>query len=188
MFDVDELVAASRAALSEAEPRLAIRDVLDRAMADRGAVLDALQPREGGLRFLHHSPELTILDLVWAPGMRLFPHDHRMWAAIGIYTGREDNTFFRRAGPDRTGLTESGGKQLDEGDVVLLGDDTIHAVTNPLGRLTGGIHIYGGDFVNTARSQWGPGPAEERPFDMDVLRSQFAEANEAWAASRPDPS
>jgi predicted metal-dependent enzyme (double-stranded beta helix superfamily) len=183
MFDVDELIAASRAALSEAEPRLAIRDVLERTMADRSAVADALQPREGGLRFLHHSPELTILDLVWAPGMRLFPHDHRMWAAIGIYTGREDNTFFRRSVDDRTTLTESGGKRVDEGDVVLLGDDTIHAVTNPLDRLTAAIHVYGGDFVNTARSQWGPGDLEERPFDMDHLRRQFAEANEAWAQS-----
>jgi predicted metal-dependent enzyme (double-stranded beta helix superfamily) len=183
MFDVDELVVDCRGALAEGEPRLAVREVLDRAIADRSAVLDALQPREAGLRFLHHSPELTILDLVWAPGMRLFPHDHRMWAAIGIYTGREDNTFFRRDQSDRALLAESGGKRIDEGDVLLLGDDTIHAVTNPLDRLTAAIHVYGGDFVNTARSQWGPGPPEERPFDMDILRRQFAEANEAWAGA-----
>ncbi len=184
MFDVDELVAACRAALGEPEPRLAVRDVLDRTMADRAAVAQVLDPHEGGLRFLHHSPELTILDLVWAPGMRLFPHDHRMWAAIGIYTGREDNAFFRRSTDDRTRIAESGGKRIDEGDVLLLGDDTIHAVTNPLTRLTGAIHVYGGDFVNADRSQWGPGPREERPFDMGELRRQFAEANEAWAASR----
>jgi predicted metal-dependent enzyme (double-stranded beta helix superfamily) len=29
------------------------------------------------------------------PGMTLGPHDHCMWAAIGVYTGGEDNTFFR---------------------------------------------------------------------------------------------
>ena len=27
------------------------------------------------------------------------PHDHRMWAAIGIYSGREDNIFWRKV-PD----------------------------------------------------------------------------------------
>ena len=186
MFDVDELVVAARAALSEAEPRLAIREVLDRTLSDRAAVLDVLQPREGGLRMLHHSPDLTILDLVWAPCMRLFPHDHRMWAAIGIYTGREDNTFFRRSTEDRAAIIESGGKTINEGDVLLLGDDTIHTVANPLRRLTGAIHVYGGDFVNTPRSQWGTGQGDERPFDMEDLRRQFAEANEAWRADE-DP-
>ncbi len=58
---------------------------------------------------LHVSPELTVLKVVWAPGMTLKPHDHRMWASIGIYSGGEDNTFYRRTG---TGLTESGGKEL----------------------------------------------------------------------------
>jgi predicted metal-dependent enzyme (double-stranded beta helix superfamily) len=33
---------------------------------------------------LHRSDDLTILQIVWAPGMRLFPHDHDMWACIGI--------------------------------------------------------------------------------------------------------
>ena len=41
---------------------------------------------------------LTVLNVVWAPGMVLPPHDHRMWAAIGIYAGQEDNEFFRRDG------------------------------------------------------------------------------------------
>ena len=35
--------------------------------------------------------------VVWAPGMRIRPHDHLMWAAIGLYAGQEDNTFYRRA-------------------------------------------------------------------------------------------
>ena len=63
--------------------------------------------------------------------------------------------------------TGRAGEQLAAGDVLLLGDDTIHAVTNPLGRLTGAIHVYAGDFVNEPRSQWGPGPVEERPYDIE---------------------
>ena len=36
----------------------------------------------------------------------------------------------------------------------------------------GAIHVYGGDFINQPRSQWGPGPLEERPYDTDeALRS-----------------
>jgi predicted metal-dependent enzyme (double-stranded beta helix superfamily) len=142
-----------------------------------------LDPSEGGLSILDRAPDLTVLHVVWAPGMQLFPHDHRMWAAIGIYAGREDNAFFRRSGSEPRSLTESGGKLLDTGDVLVLGDDVIHSVANPLDRLTAAIHVYGGDFFAEPRSQWGPGPREERPYDMDDVHRQFAEANAAWRAS-----
>jgi predicted metal-dependent enzyme (double-stranded beta helix superfamily) len=184
-FDPDELIAACVAANAEAEPRLAVRDVITRAVADPGAVGDSLRPARGGLTLLHHTPDLTVIHVVWAPGMTLFPHDHRMWAVIGIYARQEDNAFYRRSAPGARTLVESGGKELAEREVVALGDDTIHSVTNPLGRLTGAIHVYGGDFVNEPRSQWGPGPREERPFDLDEANRQFTEANEAWEARRP---
>ena len=58
----------------------------------------------------------------------------------------------------------------------------IHSVSNPLDRLTAAIHVYGGDFVNQPRSQWGPGAREERPYDMDLAREEFAKANTAWAS------
>ena len=180
MFDTDQLIVDCREALGETEPRRAVRQVLERALARRGDLADTLAPTEGGLTLLHQADDLTVLHVVWAPKMRLYPHDHQMWAVIGIYAGREDNAFYRRA--DRA-LTDSGGKTLDTGDTVILGDDTIHAVTNPLDRLTGAIHVYGGDFVNRPRSQWGPGPVEERPYDMDEARRQFAQANAAWHAS-----
>jgi predicted metal-dependent enzyme (double-stranded beta helix superfamily) len=180
VFDLDEFVSECQQANAESEPRRAIREVLDRALVDASSVGDALKPGEGGIALLHHAKDLTILHAVWAPGMRLYPHNHEMWAAIGIYAGQEDNAFYRRRAPGDLRLTESGGKQLREGDTVLLGDDTIHAVTNPLRTLTAAIHIYGGDFVNQPRSQWGPGPEEERPYDMALTRKQFADANEAW--------
>ena len=183
MFDIDDFIDGCRAAVAETEPRRAVRQVLERAVSEPAAVGDALSPAEGGFTLLHHAPDLTVLHVVWAPGMRIFPHDHNMWAAIGIYAGQEDNEFFRRSRPDRRGLEPSGGRELRERDVVLLGDDTIHAVTNPLGRLTAAIHVYGGDFVNEPRSQWGPGPVEERPYDIDVAQQQFAKANAAWRAA-----
>ena len=72
--------------------------------------------------------------------------------------------------PGSRTLTESGGKVLTTSDVAVLGDDTIHGVTNPRDRLTGAIHVYGGDFANQPRSQWGPGPLEERPYDIVETR------------------
>jgi predicted metal-dependent enzyme (double-stranded beta helix superfamily) len=183
MFDIDDFVDRCQQALAEDEPRRAVKDVLQRAVDRPTEIAAALHPTEGGLDLLHHSPELTVIHVVWAPGMRLYPHDHRMWAAIALYTGQEDNAFYRRSGPGKRFLTESGGKELVTGDVALLGDDTIHAVSNPRRTLTGAIHVYGGDFVNQPRSQWGPGPEEERPYDFDEARRQFSEANEAWRAA-----
>jgi predicted metal-dependent enzyme (double-stranded beta helix superfamily) len=177
VFDTDELIADCRRAMADTEPRRAVREVLRRAVADPTAMGDALRPSVGGISLMHHAPDLTVIHVVWAPGMQLMPHDHRMWAAIAVYAGKEDNTFYRRDATAAGGIVGSGGKSLHEGDVLLLGADAVHAVSNPLTRLTAAIHVYDGDFVNQPRSQWGPGPLEERPYDYDVVLEQFAEAN-----------
>ena len=80
---------------------------------------------------MHHTPELTVLNVVWAPGMELYPHDHRMWAAIAIYEGIEDNAFFRRRSPDARTLSSPAASTLHVGDSIVLGDDVIHSVANP---------------------------------------------------------
>ena len=109
--------------------------------------------------------------------MAIYPHEHRMWAAIGLYRGREDNTFYRRSG---RGLVVANGQQLQRGDTALLGSAIIHAVTNPRRAFTGAVHVYGGDFFATPRSEWAPDTFEERPFVVERARRVFAEANERW--------
>ena len=178
MFDLDAFVADCIAANRESEPRLAVREVLQRAVAEPGEIAAALPPERAEIVGLHVSAELTVIKVVWAPGMHLWPHDHRMWAAIGIYTGGEDNAFYRRTG---SGLVGSGGKDLRVGDVCLLGDDTVHAVTNPTSVFAGGIHVYGGDFFSTARSEWTGDPSEERPFDVDRTLAYFEACNQPAA-------
>src|SRR5687768_13587067 len=131
MLDFDDLVERCVQAAAETEPRLAIREVLEKAIA--GTATARVEPRPG-LNFLHRSAELTIIDVIWPPMMTLFPHDHRMWAAIGIYGGQERNAFFRRHGDS---IVASGGKDLSERDVLLLGDDAIHSVHNPGRNYTG---------------------------------------------------
>ena len=42
--------------------------------------------------------------------MTIMPHDHRMWAVIGIYTGRENNIFWRRLPADADRLIEAAGR------------------------------------------------------------------------------
>ena len=151
MTTTDDLVSACAEAMAEPDPRGAVREVLARSVVDR-RLTDTLRSPSAGLNVLYLSPSLTVLNVIWPPLMSLFPHDHRMWAAIAIYSGREDNAFYRRKG---NSIVPSGGKELADGAVLLLGDDVIHAVHNPAQwEYTGAIHVYGGDFVETPRSQW----------------------------------
>lgn len=178
MLNLDHLIADCRAALTGSRPEALIRDLVARAVAEPSGVTRALgPPRQGGLFSLHHSPELTIVNVVWVPGMAIYPHEHAMWAIIGMYGGREDNTFYRRS---PAGLVAAGGKQLAATDTVRLGESVIHAVTNPLRAFSGAIHIYGGDFFGTPRREWTPDTLEERPFDVARAWQVYADANERW--------
>jgi predicted metal-dependent enzyme (double-stranded beta helix superfamily) len=135
---------------------------------------------------LYNSAELTILNVIWGPGMTIKPHNHLMWAVIGIYTGREDNIFWRRLpGQDGGRIEAAGAKSLGERDVEPLGRDIIHTVTNPLPRLTGAIHVYGGDFFAVSRSEWDSETLLEQPFDMRKNLRLFEQAN-ARQLSRAD--
>jgi len=178
MFDLDALVASCHEALVEEEPRRVVREILLRTLEQPGAVAERLGRSEGGLEILFNSPDLTVLNVVWAPRMSLYPHDHRMWAVIGIYGGAEDNTLFRRS---PRGLVRSGAKVLAEGEVLSLGAEAIHSVDNPMARFTGAIHVYGGDFVNQPRSQWAPETLREQPYDAAQVRRVFDDANASWA-------
>ena len=96
-FDIDRFVEACTQAIAQDPTHKAAREVVARAVSDPGAVLAGLgAPVRAGVQRIYRSPTLTILNLVWGPMMTLMPHNHRMWAVIGIYTGREDNIFWRR--------------------------------------------------------------------------------------------
>jgi predicted metal-dependent enzyme (double-stranded beta helix superfamily) len=180
MLDIERLITDCRAGLRDSMPEAAIREVIERAMADPAAVERVLgPPTMGGITTLHHSAELTVLHVIWAPGMAIYPHDHRMWAVIGLYGGREDNVFYRRTAQ---GLQTAGDKQIGARGAALLGKSVIHSVSNPLRQFTAAIHVYGGDFFAVARSEWDPHTLEERPYDMEHARQAFKDANERWLA------
>jgi predicted metal-dependent enzyme (double-stranded beta helix superfamily) len=176
--EVENLIAACQSAVAETEPLLAVRDVLERALAG-GKLTPEVEGSSAGLNVLYNAPDLTVINVIWPPRMSLFPHDHRMWAAIGIYGGVEDNSFYRRDGGQLVG---SGGKRVGEGEVLMLGEQTIHAVDNPARAYTGGIHVYGGDFIGTPRSQWDPQTLREEPWDLEAVHREFARAEQVFSA------
>jgi predicted metal-dependent enzyme (double-stranded beta helix superfamily) len=179
MFDPDRFIEDCRAAMRDDKSHKAVREVVLRAVADPAAVLAGLgEPTRAGIAALYRADDLTVLNVVWGKRMMVMPHDHRMWAVIGVYTGRENNIFWRRIAGAPDGLIEAASaKSLGERCAEPLGRDIVHSVTNPLDRLTGAIHVYGGDFFAASRSEWDPETLLERPYDFALHRRLFAEAD-----------
>jgi predicted metal-dependent enzyme (double-stranded beta helix superfamily) len=97
MFDLEQFISDSKAALHQEPSENSIREVVARAVSEPASVLKGLgEPKQGEIQTLYRARDLTILNVIWAPWMNLLPHNHQMWAVIGIYTGREDNIFWRR--------------------------------------------------------------------------------------------
>src|SRR3954471_10559017 len=179
---VDDIVARCQIAIGEHTPQLAVRDVVDELIAAPAALEAAIGPiTEGGIRSLHRADDLTVLHIAWTPGMVLNPHDHAMFAVVGMYGGQEDNSFFRRA---EHGLEPAAGRSLTGGDVLVMGRDAIHAVANPRREYAVALHVYGGDFFVGQRSEWDDVTGEEKPRDVEGTMRRFAEANARWAAER----
>ena len=181
MFDLDRFAEDCRAALAADPSHKAVREVVARAVSDPAGVIAGIgEPRRAEVQKLYHAPDLTILNVIWGPRMTIMPHNHLMWAVIGVYTGRENNMFWRRLPGEAGGKIEAAGaKSLGERDAEPLGRDIIHTVTNPLPRLTGAIHVYGGDFFAVTRSEWDPESLHERPYDAERAMRLFEEANAA---------
>ena len=181
MFQTERFTAECLAAIKESDALSAVKELVAGVVSEPAQVLRALgEPERSGVQTIYRAFDLTILNVCWGPRMAFHPHDHRMWAVIGIYGGCEQNTFYRRS---KAGLTKHGAKALNGKDVIALGAAIIHAVTNPLDQITGAIHVYGGDFFATPRSEWDPKTLEEHPYDVENTMRAFEAANEKLRTS-----
>jgi len=183
-FDVERFIATCRDAVASPDGQRAVREIVAEVMAAPAEVAAALgDPVHAGIVTLHRAPELTVIDFSWAPWMCLKPHNHNMWSVVGIVSGREDNVFWRRT--EHT-IEAAGARSLGAGDVTSLGPEIIHSVTNPIGKMTRAIHVYGGDFFAPPRprSEWDHETLVERAWDLDATRELFANA-EARARMAP---
>ncbi len=177
-MNTEQLISDCRSALLETDPRTAVDEVIRRVVSEPGRLVRTLgEPDRAGIDILHQAHDLTILNVLWGPRMNLHPHNHNMWAVIGVYGGREDNTFYRRG---ENGLIRHGSKALEARDTIDLGETVIHSVANPLETLTAAIHVYPGDFFNTPRSEWDPETLEEHPYDVEHTLRVFEASNRRW--------
>ncbi len=164
-FELDRFIFHCKDAVMQPRPAEAVLALMREAMSDVAAVRQALRPILGDSLAntpLFRASELLILNNVLVPGVVTPPHNHATWAVIGIYGGREDNTFFRESTTD---LEEIDRKELRVGSSVFLDPGAIHAVANPLEVPTLAIHVYGADLLTARRSMWNPHTLEACDYE-----------------------
>jgi len=178
MFDLGLFIEDCRTALAADPSHRLVRQAVVRAVSEPIQVLKALgEPKRAQIQKLYHASDLTILNVIWGPMMTIMPHNHQMWAVIGIYSGREDNIFWRRVSNGNGRIEAVGARALCVGDAEPLGHNVIHSVTNPIPRLTGAIHVYGGDFFAAERSEWDSESLMEGRYDAERTMRRFEQAN-----------
>lgn len=170
MFNIESFVKAC-----QGQPPSAVKELLVEALRDPESIKEALAGIGGGKNvsegsmgdlMIYRASDLTILKAAVPAKFKSPPHNHLMWAVIGVYDGQENNYFYRRSG---NSLETAGGKQLKPSDVLVLGEDAIHAIENPLDRTLYAIHVYGGDLPAAPRRMWNPSTLQEEPFEYQAM-------------------
>ncbi|MDP4837777.1 MAG: hypothetical protein NWS01_11630 [Burkholderiales bacterium] len=178
MFDVQRFIEQCQAALLETDPSGAMRAILERTVSMPSEVLAGIgEPSRAGVQKLYTTENLTILNVIWGPQMTIMPHNHEMTAIVGVYSGAEDNIFWRRTGGSSGLIKAASARSLRAKDVAALGPDTIHSVTNPIPRLTGALHVYLGPFFTAYRSEWEPETLHEGAYDVNKNMRLFEKSN-----------
>lgn len=175
-FSPDRLVADCQRIVSCADdPAAEVAGLLEEALTSRGEVEEAFADAPPGNTTLFSSADLTVQHLAWPPGIGSPPHDHRMWAVVGVYRGEEHNALWKRSDD---GLREAGTRVVGAGELLVLDASAIHSVSNPSANVVCGVHVYGGDIDGIDRSEWLP-DGTERPRDRE--RPLY---REMWMAAR----
>ena len=166
MSATEEFVARCVSAVAADGRSDATREVVEQAVHDRRLTEElSLDP---GVRLLHNGEDVTVLHVVMAErplgAGEPIPHNHLMWAVIGVTHGSEQNAFFERS--EHT-IKPSNGRVVTEGEVIVMDKDTIHSVKNPsTSRLSSALHIYGGDLIGAEKTMWCDPGLSEQPFDL----------------------
>ena len=177
-FKLQSFISSCLAVINDADAHKQITALLAKVVADPDSIYAEIgRPEKAQIEKLYVSDELTVVNVVWAPKMTLLPHNHNMWASIGVYCGREDNILWRRLKDEPNRIEAAGAKTIGPTEVQPLGANIIHSVTNPTSAFTAAIHVYGGNFFENERSEWEPSSLTEQPYDVVKNLSLFEQEN-----------
>lgn len=173
-FDIARFVEGCFEALEAERPAEAVRDLLTVTVSEPNNLIEGLPDPLGQELVLFRDPRLTIIQVTVAPGLQYPPHNHGMEAAIGLYAGLERNLWF---GPvESDSIVARGMSELRAKDTIKMAGGVIHAVANPAGGHSAGVHVYLGDLIAHDRTLWHPDTLQPMPFDNDKYFGLVREA------------
>ena len=112
---------------------------------------------------LVHMPKDKIFSIiagVWKSGQTTPIHDHLTWALVGVYSGKERESIYKRiddrSDPKIAKLELVSDSTNEKGHVTVLSDAGIHKVSNESQEPAYSIHVYGRDIGNTERHSYDP--------------------------------
>lgn len=181
-FDIGRFVERCFQALDTERPVETIRDLLNVTVSKPETLIEGLPDPLGQELVLFRDPRLTIIQVTIAPGLQYPPHNHGMEAAIGLYSGLERNLWFGASEADS--ILVRGMSELRATDSIKMTGGVIHAVANPAGRHSAGLHVYLGDLIAHDRTLWHPDTLQPMPFDNDKYFGLVREAEAARADFR----
>src|SRR5262245_19612269 len=169
-MDLGELIGACREAAAGDTPTRDVAEVVEAFLHQPNLRGHLGHGDRSTYEALYRGEDILVLHGVVPPTPApVAPHDHRMWAVIGVYQGLEHNQLFVRA--DGGGLEPEDRFTVAAGEVGTLDPSTIHSVQAGGDRYLGAIHVYGGDLFGTPRSTWVDGV--ECPMDESALPGFF---------------
>jgi predicted metal-dependent enzyme (double-stranded beta helix superfamily) len=179
-----DLVAMFAAAMSDADPMQAARDVMDDLARKPEAVERAIDYLTGtggnALQAFYRAPNLSLLKVSFPAGRRTPPHNHGTWAMILVLSGAEKNTLYRRL--DDGSLRFASEVTLERGSVLPMRADAVH-VAECIGDSPAiGLHVYGANVLVTHRQMWDPETLDEHQLDWSHYEGFAKRASAATGA------
>lgn len=168
-FSFETMVQDLRACVGSPDPQAAIRLYLERLVQYPAApLLTASDQLSDPETLFFEDADLSIWHCRFQPGTMMPPHEHLLPVFIACYAGEEKSVLFQT---NDSGLEHIGDLSAHAGDVILLDQDAIHAVTANGDRPSEAIHVYLGPLMTLKRDlfDWESGDAV--PFTMDAFES-----------------
>jgi predicted metal-dependent enzyme (double-stranded beta helix superfamily) len=169
-MDISELIEACREVAGVAAPAQDVSELVAAFLHQPNLPSVLGDGDRSTYEALYRGEDILVLHGVVPPTPApVAPHDHRMWAVIGVYQGLEHNELYVRAAGG--GLESVDRFTLGAGEARTLEPSTIHSVQALGDRYLGAIHVYGGDLFGTPRSTWSGDV--EHPVDESALPALF---------------
>jgi predicted metal-dependent enzyme (double-stranded beta helix superfamily) len=169
-YTIEEFTADVQSIMGSGENRAAIMDkmrpLLQRLLREDDLLEERFKVDLGEGRYTHsfyRSPDgsLSISAPVFSPGRPTLVHDHLTWGLIGVYTGEQKTTRYRRTDdgsqPGRANLELLEEEVYTRGAIYsMIPPDDIHRIET-VGEEPGvSIHVLGTDFRRQKRHVYDP--------------------------------